>query len=65
MLQVPEKLGDRIRGSRFYRNFCSLCGDPIRVTEERRFRTKQSCECCRPHPMKVMDNARRGRLYAD
>lgn len=46
MSNVPEKRGDRIAGSKLYRDFCCGCGEPIRVTEAD---GKQTCEDCRGH----------------
>jgi hypothetical protein len=64
MKPAVESLGQPIRGSRYYRNFCWLCGDPIRVIEELRFRTHVACEGCRPHPLKILDNIRHSRLIS-
>jgi len=29
-----EKRGERVKDSQFYRSFCTLCGEPIRVCKE-------------------------------
>lgn len=30
-MKIMEKVGERIAGSRFVRDYCLVCGDPIRV----------------------------------
>ena len=40
-----EKLGEKIEGSRYYRNFCRNCEEPIRVTEQKR-NDAVACDTC-------------------
>lgn len=49
--QVLENLGDRIPGSRFFRNFCCRCGEPFRVDSEQRLARDLLCEGCDPPPL--------------
>ena len=61
-----EKRGDLIPGSRFYRNFCSMCGEPMRVFSQDRLDENVLCLDCRtfrspgagsPHGWKEQDTS--------
>ena len=47
-----EKYGELIAGSRFYRAFCTLCNEPIRVKYSQLSKQKRHrghiCEICNP-----------------
>ena len=44
-----ERRGQSIPGSRFYRDFCFECGEPMRVSEDRLKKgIKNRCETCDP-----------------
>lgn len=56
-----EKAGERIKGSKFVRDFCARCGEPIRVITifdekvvatlgEREARIQNFCNDCDPRP---------------
>lgn len=38
--------GDAIAGSRYFRNFCAACDEPMRVYEDDRNSTEMECERC-------------------
>lgn len=45
-MRVSESRGEKIKGSVYFRNFCSGCQEPIRVREDDRDRTNLCCERC-------------------
>jgi hypothetical protein len=45
-----ELRGQPIDGSRFYRNFCCACGEPMRVVRQDAFLTDTACDACEGHP---------------
>ena len=47
-----EKAGEKIAGSRYYREFCTRCREPLRVTENRVGHSNY-CEVCDPPHMGV------------
>lgn len=44
-----EWAGQRIAGSRFFREYCARCHEPMRVTQDL-VGTKPMCEQCDPKP---------------
>jgi ribosomal protein S27E len=42
-----ELKGEQIQGSRFYRNYCKRCGEPMRVSYNRKD-AGVYCETCSP-----------------
>ena len=45
---VPEKRGEPIAGSRWYRNFCARCGEPLRVEAKLATAVDLACRDCDP-----------------
>lgn len=45
-IKIEEK-GSKIRGSKYYRDFCFVCGDAIRVPK-RKLRVPNACNFCEP-----------------
>ena len=43
-----EARGEGIKGSRFLRDFCARCDEPMRVSD---CNGNNLCEECRPHPL--------------
>jgi len=41
-----EQRGEQIAGSQLFRDFCAVCGEPIRVTAEKRGLPKNFCLDC-------------------
>jgi ferredoxin len=52
-----EKVGERIKGSKFLRDFCTRCGEPIRVASVENIhngvshRVDNYCTDCYPRPL--------------
>ena len=53
---IMEERGDAIPGSRFLRDFCDACGEPIRVTSIAR---PNHCDSCRPEEAALLPNGMR------
>lgn len=45
---MTETRGAPIPGSHYYRNYCCRCGEPLRVTEDRRDALNLYCQDCDP-----------------
>jgi hypothetical protein len=59
---VNEPVGTKIEGSQYVRDYCFMCGEPIRVSAKN-ILWPNACSVCRPEPRKRMQYTdRRDRL---
>jgi predicted RNA-binding Zn-ribbon protein involved in translation (DUF1610 family) len=47
-MSVDYDRGEQIPGSSYFRNYCCLCGERLRVTKDRRLAKTIMCNDCNP-----------------